>query len=106
MKNRPLGCLTVNGMAAAALMIVFVVVFGLFRDGALFSPGKLNAQAGARLGGVSSHAEILECAACHAAFWSADRMTGRCLSCHLDIGEQVDSGTGMHGILIENREFA
>lgn len=100
MKNRPLGCLTVNGLIAAVLVALSTALFGLVRGGALFSPGALNAQAGEALGGVSSHAEITACAACHAAPWASDRMTERCLACHTAIHDQITTQTGLHSAMI------
>jgi len=57
---------------------------------AMFSPGALNAQSsGILLGGVYSHAELgSDCAACHASFLSAAKMSDRCLDCHSDIMNQ------------------
>ncbi len=66
----------------------------------MFSPGKLNAEAGSILGGVSSHAEIAgECKLCHTAPWESEGMDDRCNACHTNIPqEQGDLGT-IHGKL-------
>jgi hypothetical protein len=65
-----LGCLTVPGIITVFLVILVVIGAGMVRGGRLFSPGTLNAQPGALIMGVSSHAELGgTCSACHAYFW-------------------------------------
>jgi hypothetical protein len=100
MKNRPLGCLTLNGLIAAALMLLFTGGMGLARGGALFSPGALSQYSRHEIGGAASHSEIRACSACHASPWSPEHMKGRCLACHTNVQEQLESGEGMHVILI------
>ncbi len=70
MEKKPYGCLTVPGLVTALLTVLVVVVVGQVHGGVLFSPGPLNAQSGAMLGSVTSHAELSgRCTACHAYFW-------------------------------------
>ena len=58
MRKKPLGCLTIPGLITALLTVLVVIGVGFIRGGVLFSPGALNAEAGADLGGVASHAEL------------------------------------------------
>ena len=103
MKTKPFGCLTISGVVTGLLTLLVVVGIGLVRGGALFSPGELNAKAGAVLGGVSSHADLgSNCAACHAAFWQTARMADRCVVCHADVVAQWQSPSTLHGNLQKN----
>jgi hypothetical protein len=88
--NRPLGCLSRSGIMAAVLTSVVLAGVVLVWGGRPFSSGALNAHAGqASLGGVRSHAETGgRCSACHAAPWSKDTMSDRCLACHTEISTQ------------------
>jgi hypothetical protein len=98
MDKKPFGCLTVPGIVTALLVILVVVVVGLVRGGVLFSPGPLNAQSGAVLGGVTSHAELDgRCSACHAFFWQKDRMADRCVQCHADVAAELQDPSTLHG---------
>ena len=100
--RKRLGCLSTGGLAAALLtLLVLAGVIGLW-GGAPFSPGPLNARAGqADLGGVRSHAAIGgQCSACHAAPWSGETMSDRCLLCHVDIARQLLDPSSLHGVLI------
>ncbi len=82
------GCLSVNAVIAGVITLVVVTLVWLFRGGLLFSPGGLNAQAGLTLvGGVTTHADIVQCAGCHAPFWSASKMQDLCLACHKDVSD-------------------
>jgi hypothetical protein len=102
MKRERLGCLTGSGIIAGILTVLIVTGIGLAKGGGLFSPGALNAQAGQVLGGVSAHAETGgECRLCHAAFWSVERMSDRCVDCHTDIPFQRFDPQSLHGILFE-----
>lgn len=99
--NRPLGCLSGGGLLAAAVTLTLVLVFFVAGGGAMFSPGPLNAEAGAQvLGAVSSHAQTGgKCAACHPAPWSAERMADRCLACHTRVAAELQGGQGLHAAL-------
>src|SRR5579859_5340543 len=84
-------------LAAGSIAAVFAL-----GGGSAFSPGPLNAEtrAGAKLGGVSSHAELGgRCSACHGAPWSSTPMAARCLNCHTDVRQEIDAHRSMHGNL-------
>jgi len=84
------------------VVIVLLAIGGVTwaRGGVLFSSGPLNAQAGSVLGGVSSHAGLGgQCKSCHAALWSGDLMSDRCLSCHSEVSAELNDSTALHGIL-------
>ncbi|OGO11758.1 MAG: hypothetical protein A2Y93_12370 [Chloroflexi bacterium RBG_13_68_17] len=96
--RRPLGCLTGAGLLAALLTAAAITATALASSNRLFSPGKLSAQAGVDLGGVSAHAALEEdCAACHPAFWSASAMGDRCLGCHTEIAAEIGDPAKLHG---------
>jgi hypothetical protein len=76
------------GIIAALVVLAGLLAAGLLFGGQLFSPGALSAQGrGPALSGVTSHAEIAACSACHAPFWSPDDMAKRCLDCHVDLAQ-------------------
>jgi hypothetical protein len=88
----PVALLTALGVLL--LTAAITLLFG----GVLFSPGALNAQPGpALLGGVATHADLQDCAACHAAPWSGQRMSGLCLNCHTDL---KDDPKNFHNVMI------
>lgn len=98
MQKKPFGCLTIPGIATALLTVLVVVVVGLIRGGVLFSPGPLNAQPGALIGSVTSHAELSgRCSACHAYFWQKASMGERCVVCHADVKAQLQDPSTLHG---------
>lgn len=98
MEKKPYGCLTFPGLITALLSILVVVVVGLVRGGVLFSPGGLNAQAGASLRSVASHADLAsKCSACHSAFWQTTTMADKCVLCHTDVAAQELAPTTLHG---------
>jgi hypothetical protein len=98
MRKKPLGFLTLPGLIAALLTVLIVVGVGLVRGGVLFSPGALNAQTGAALGGVTAHAELSgKCSACHAFFWQKATMADRCIVCHTDVAAQLQDPSTLHG---------
>jgi hypothetical protein len=98
MQKKPFGFLTLPGLLAALLTVVVVAVVGLLRGGVLFSPGTLNAQSGALLGNVTSHAKLAgRCTACHAYFWQASTMADRCVLCHTDVADQLKDPSTLHG---------
>jgi hypothetical protein len=100
------------GRFGAAILVLLVTLVAIAAavatsGGSMFSPGALNAESRGdiRRGGVASHAEIAgNCAACHAAPWSGTSMTGSCLACHDDIGQQIVAHAPMHGRLAEPME--
>src|SRR4030042_266614 len=80
------------------LSVLLVIVIGLLRGGVLFSPGSLNAQAGALLGNVTSHADLNDrCSTCHAFFWQKATMADRCVVCHAEVATQLKDPSTLHG---------
>ena len=106
MKPKRLGCLTTGGIVTLFISLVVVGASYAFTGGKMFSPGELNAQsAGTELGGARSHADMNEdCAACHAAPWSEEQMTTRCVDCHQDLIEQLKDPTSLHGAVMAGFE--
>ena len=99
--QKRLGCLAPQGLVAAGLTVVAITLVLLLWGGSLFSPGPLNAQAGAEpLGSVRSHAEVGgRCSACHPAPWGAETMSDRCLACHVEVQGQLADPASLHGAL-------
>ena len=97
--GRP-GFITTPGIISGLLTILIVVAVSLARGGALFSPGPLNAKAGAQLGGITSHADLSsKCSACHTAFWQRATLADRCVVCHADITTQQQEPASIHGMV-------
>jgi hypothetical protein len=100
-KNR-FGCLTGTGILAT-LITVFAIVGVAFASGSsMFSAGALNAQGNKPYGGVTAHAQIMECSTCHVAPWATDTMASRCMNCHTDIAVQMQDVAKLHGVLYKN----
>ena len=97
--NNRLGCLTGTGLIAALITVLTLAGFTFASGGHMFSSGDLNAQIGETVGGVTSHAQIPECKACHSAPWERDTMADRCLACHTDIAEQMLNVAQLHGAI-------
>lgn len=99
MKTRWPGFLSPLGVWASLITLVGLGVLTWFRGPVMFSPGPLNAVAGNRaVGGISTHAELAgRCEDCHAAPWSKQTMSDRCLDCHQDVAAQVRGQTDLHG---------
>jgi hypothetical protein len=97
--NRPLGCLTGSALIAAVLAALAILGAAAASGNGIFSPGDLGGTQGeAAIGGVASHAELdTRCAACHPAIWSGDRMGDRCLACHTEMAQEIESESGLHG---------
>jgi|GEM_PF-1369656 len=101
MHNNRLGCFTGAGIIAT-LITLFAIVGIAFASGSqMFSAGGLNAQPGDAMGGVTSHAQITECSACHAAPIGADTMADRCASCHTNIAAQMKDVAKLHGAIMQ-----
>jgi len=97
-KNR-LGCFTGTGILAT-LVTLFAIAGVAFASGSeMFAAGPLNAEAGNAYGGVTSHAQIAECRACHTAPWERETMADRCLACHTDIAQQMFDVAKLHGAI-------
>ncbi|WKZ39575.1 MAG: cytochrome c3 family protein [Anaerolineales bacterium] len=99
MKNNRLGCLTGTGIIAAFITIFVLVGVAFASGGQMFSSGALNDQQGRELGGVTSHAQIQECGACHVPFWGRESMADRCIKCHTEIAAQMLTVAELHGII-------
>jgi hypothetical protein len=98
MKKKPYGFLTIPGLITSMVGILVVFGVGMMSGGTLFSPGALNAQAGAPVGGVTSHADLsTNCSACHSAFWQTTTMADQCVKCHTDVAAQELDPTTLHG---------
>ncbi len=98
------GRLMLGNLAGPALLVglVGVGVVAFASGGRMFSPGALNAQThdNRKLGDVTSHAAIGgNCSACHAPPWSRDNMASRCLNCHTDVRDEIDTEQALHGRL-------
>src|SRR5438105_2260479 len=95
-----LGKLPILGTIASVLLVL-----GAFGQD-MFSAGALSEQNPRKVtrGGVSSHAEITSCSACHASAWSGDTMASRCMDCHDNIKDQLDIGKGMHGQFAQGQD--
>lgn len=92
-----LGCLTGAGIISALITLFVLVGAAFISGGKMFSAGSLNAEPGELMGGVSSHAQITECKACHSAPWERETMADRCLGCHTDIAQQMLNVAELHG---------
>jgi hypothetical protein len=93
-----LGCFSLNGIAAAVLVVLFVAGISIVQGGILFNPGPLNAQSGVKqLGGVASHADIKSCSGCHPAPLSSQKMTDACLACHVDLKQDPKN---FHNVMV------
>ena len=93
-----LGCFSNTAIisASATLLVVVGLIFG--RGYSMFSPGELNSQPGAMLGGVASHAETGgRCEACHTAPWNPEKMEDRCGDCHEAIVGSMSKIAKAHG---------
>ncbi len=101
MRRTRLGCLSGTGLIAALITLLAIAGYGFASGSVMFSPGALNAVQGQMIGGVTSHAEIEDCAACHAAPWEADSMDDRCVVCHTDVPPQLSDINTEHGRMMK-----
>jgi hypothetical protein len=93
------------GVIALLLTLGIVLWVYVSHGGAMFSPGELNGEPRRDVlrGGVQSHADLASnCSACHAPAWSRESMASRCLDCHTNVREQIDTQGPMHGRLADN----
>ncbi|MBK8617938.1 MAG: hypothetical protein IPN96_12675 [Anaerolineales bacterium] len=102
MHSNRLGCFTATGIIATLITLVVIIGFAFMNGSQMFSAGALNAQPGDVYGGVSSHAEITECSACHVPPIGADKMADRCADCHTDIAAQMLDVAKLHGTITQN----
>jgi hypothetical protein len=99
--NKRPGFVTATGIVVAAILLVGLLAWSLIVGPGLFSPGGLNAAAKTQpLGGVTSHAQIKDCGACHTAPWSSQTMADKCNACHTDVRTQIQGHSGIHGGLV------
>lgn len=99
-KARP-AFLTLTGAIWGTVALAAAGAWVMLAGAAAFSPGALNsAVSGAPLGGVTNHAQIVGCEACHSAPWSSQTMADRCEVCHTDVTPQIQGHRGLHGGLI------
>jgi len=99
MQTNRLGCLTVSGVVSVFITACAILGFALFNGGGMFSAGALNSQTGDTYGGVTSHAQIQECSACHVFPLGAQTMADRCATCHTDIAAQMFDVAQLHGAI-------
>lgn len=87
-------------LLATLIMLLLLGVALWFSGGRAFSPGELSAVArsGRQSGGVSNHAAVAgDCSQCHEPF--AGIAAAGCENCHVAIGQQRQTQTGLHGRL-------
>lgn len=90
--------LSTLGITLTAILLVGLGVMLLRSGGKAFSPGRLSAQGkdGISIDGYFSHAEFERyCSRCHAPLETT--MDALCLECHVNVADQIESGTGSHG---------
>src|SRR5512141_1740838 len=105
MHSNRLGCLTGTGILSV-FVVVFAIVGVAFASGSqMFTAGPLNNvnKSGITYGGVTSHAQIPECKACHTAPWERETMADRCAKCHTDIAADMFNVAKLHGIITQKR---
>jgi len=102
MHSNRLGCLTGSGILAALITSVVIAGISITAGGSMFSPGPLSTQRGETLGGVTYHAEISYCKACHTAPWESAKMADRCAVCHTGVATQMQSVASMHGSMLHD----
>lgn len=85
-------------MVATVMAVLGVTAAAAATGNAIFSPGELNAEKGQEArGGVRAHAELSrQCSSCHPGFWEGERMGDRCLACHTEVREEIETETGLH----------
>jgi hypothetical protein len=102
-----LGFLSATGAIAAAIALLLVAAWSLIGGPVLFTPGPLNSVSKTQtLGGVTTHAQLTRCEACHTAPWSPKTMADLCMGCHTDVADQVQSRSGLHGRLVGGTKAA
>ena len=97
-----LGFLSASGALMAGVTVVIIALLSVLLGPVLFSPGELSAVSkGHALGGVTSHAQLgNNCDACHSLPWSSSTMADRCVVCHTDVSNEIQSRSGLHGWLM------
>lgn len=100
MQHSRLGCFSATGLIIAGAALLVVVGVAYAGGNSIFSPGKLNAKAGSLRGGVTSHAAISQCAACHTPPFSATHMADRCAECHTEVMAEMGNPAELHGVML------
>jgi hypothetical protein len=96
-----------GGEIAALLTVTLVAGLMVSKGQGMFSPGPLadRSRTGAKTGGVSSHAALeTNCAACHASPLNGQTMASRCMDCHTNVRQQLDSHGPIHGMMTNGLE--
>ena len=102
-QSNRLGCFSFSAIVTALITLSAIAGTVLVRGNGMFSAGALNAQTGAALGGVSSHAEIGgDCGLCHTAPWDSATLADRCADCHVDIVSDMSKIAKAHGEMNHN----
>ncbi len=100
MNNNRLGCLSPLAIISAFITLVVIIVAEVISGNSMFTSGALNNHSGDVLSGVASHAEIGgDCGKCHAAPWSAETMSDRCVVCHTSIQSELGNKDALHGAI-------
>src|SRR5437588_12325747 len=94
-----LGKLAVLGTLASVLFVLFAFGQNMFSAGPLSEQNRKQST----LGGVTSHAAIGNCSACHAPAWSSETMPARCMNCHENIRSQIAGEKQLHGKLAQGQ---
>jgi len=87
-------------LLATAVLIILLLILVWQTGGRAFTPGDLSAVARSpqQSGGFPNHAAFSDdCTQCHVAFTGITAV--RCETCHVNISQQRESGTGLHGRL-------
>ncbi len=100
--SKPLGCMTFAGLAAAFVVALAVLAVAAATGNGIFSPGQLSGVThSGPLEGATSHADLgARCDACHPAVLSSERMGDRCLVCHAQVRQDIQSESGLHARLL------
>ena len=102
MNKHRLGCLSPIAMIASVITLLVIGGFAFTSGSGVFSPGALNARAGERIGGVTSHAAIgNDCNKCHTAPWDVATLTDRCQTCHQEIAARLREPNSLHSALLK-----
>ncbi len=94
-------------MLLTALLFLGLGLSLWLNRGLAFSPGKLTAKSspGVALKGYRSHADFeKQCGSCHAPLSTS--LTTKCLDCHTEVSQQIQTGNGVHSQIAANVECA
>ncbi len=107
MKNKRLGCLTINALLSFLLSIFVVAIVFVISGKAMFSPGDLSANTfNQPINGVVSHLDFQDnCEKCHAIPYSDQSMTELCTECHTSALDDFDNQDHAHSTLKYEFEY-